>query len=70
MFLSRAHGRNKVKLKTQQRTKRITGKLDQLTEAYVQSIHEHYGDDMGMDITAFKLARASKMEAPLVNQAT
>ena len=70
LFLSRAHGRNKVKLKTQQRTKQITGKLDQLTEAYVQSIHEYYGDDMGMDITAFKLARASKMEAPLVNQAT
>lgn len=41
-----------------------------MTEAYVQSIHEYYGDDMGMDITAFKLARDSKMEAPLVNQAT
>ena len=70
LFLSCAHSRNKAKLKTQQKTKRITGKPDQLTEAYVKSIHECYGDDMGMDITAFKLARDSKMEAPLVNQAT
>ena len=35
LFLSRAHYQNKGKLKSWQRTKRITGKLDQLTEAQV-----------------------------------
>ena len=38
LFLSRAHYRNKGKPKSQQRTKRISGKLGQLTEA---QMHEN-----------------------------
>ena len=59
LFLPRAHYQNKGKPQSQQRTKRITGKLDQLTEAQV---HEN-----GCNCLQ---GRHYKIEAPLVNQAT
>ena len=59
LFLSRAHYRNNGKPKSQQRTKQITGKLDQLTEAQVH----------GNGSNCLQ-ARHYKIKAPLVNQAT
>ena len=59
LFLSRAHYRNKGKLKSQQRTKRITGTFDQMTEAQVH----------GNGSNCLRV-RHYKMEAPLGNQAT
>ena len=59
LFLSRAHYRNNEKPKSQQTTKQITEKLDQLTEAQVN----------GNGSNCLQ-ARHYKIKAPLVNQAT